>query len=281
MSSLRWVLLFAIGCSRGGEENLGLKTAPAATVDVAQLAQPAQLLRALALPGRVRDMRLGAQRFAAQSTTKIAPPGKASESLDETWTLDSDGKGALHLIHDNDRKSGMEAIVAGSQLYVRPRFGRFVSRKPEPDELERLRASAEGVSADYLSLVAHALQVREEGRTQVAGRAAVKLKLSAAPSPGSAPRESDPSRKWRESVQVRYVDGELALDTGSGALLSAKLSIAYSFEREGEKGPFLVTLSYTASTAPAEAIAAPADFVAEPRRVRPMLDRTALLEGLK
>jgi hypothetical protein len=275
------LLCVLAGCSRPGEENLGLQQKAAAAIDPAQLAQPAQLERALELAGPARDAQLGAHRFEASGTLKVEPPGKPAETLGETWKLDSDGKGALHLTHENDRKGGMEAIVAGGMLFVRPRFGKFTARKPEPDEVERLRSAFEGQAADELEPVLHALSVREEARTTVAARPAVKLKLSALPSPPSPPKEKDPTRKWRESVQVRYIDGELALDAASGALLSARLSIAYTFEREGVKGPFTTTLSYNASTTALEPIAAPGDFVMAPHRTRPMLDRGELLEGLK
>jgi hypothetical protein len=286
MSSFRALALLVLaGCSRQGEENLGLKQAPVAAVDPAQLTQPSQLLRALSLPGAARDAHLGAHHFEASATLKIEPPGKPAESLAETWKLDSDGKGAVHLLHENDHRTGMEAIVSSGLLYVRPRFGKFVERKPEPDEVERLRATVEAVAADDLALVQHALVAREEARTTIGGRPAVKIKLSAAPSPAAAPKESDPGKKWRETLQVRYIDGEVAVDAASGALLSARLSLSYSFEREGTKGPFQAALSYTASTgAPGttiDAITAPVDFAAAPHRTRPMLDRTELLEGLK
>src|SRR5581483_3680563 len=138
MSSFRALVLLGLaGCSHPGEENLGLKQAPVATVDPAQLTQPAQLVRALSLPGATRDALLGAHHFEATGTLKIEPPGKPAESLAETWKLDTDGKGAVHLLHENDHRTGMEAIAAGGLLYVRPRFGKFVERKPEPDELER------------------------------------------------------------------------------------------------------------------------------------------------
>ena len=66
MSSFRVALLCVLaGCSRPGEENLGLQQKAAAAIDPAQLTQPAQLVRALAMPGAARDAQLGAHRFEA------------------------------------------------------------------------------------------------------------------------------------------------------------------------------------------------------------------------
>jgi hypothetical protein len=177
-------------------------------------------------------------------------------------------------------------MVVGGELSVRPRGGRFVRRKPEGDEVERLRIAVEGVAADYLKLLERWLKVHEAGRLQVLGHSARKLKLSATQQPAPAPPESDPARRWRDTVAVRFIDGELEVDAASGVLLSARLDASYTFEREagaGEKpAPTTVTLSYksTTTTTP-EAIAAPTDAVVAPRRVRPMLDLKELLEGLK
>ena len=78
---------------------------------------------------------------------------------------------------------------------------------------------------------------------------------------------------------MRFIDGEVLLDTASGALVGARLETAYTFERDGK--PFNTTLSFKETTLPAEAIVAPTDAVVAPHRPRPMLDRQELLEGLK
>jgi hypothetical protein len=281
MRAMPWLVFLTLSaCSRPGEENLGLSGKPASyAIDVAQLSRPGELLRALAMPGREIDKRLGARRLDASSTLKVETAGKPAETLEETYRLDTDGRGGLKLVHDNSRSYGVEAVVAGGDLYVRPRYGKMVRRKPDGDEVDRLRASVEGVAGDYLELVERWLQVREEGRTQVAGRAAVRLKLSAGASPTPLAPSTDPSRKWRETVTVRFIDGEILLDVGSGALVGARLETSYTFERDGK--PFTTTLSFKETTLPAEPIVTPTDAVAAPHRPRPMLDRQELLEGLK
>jgi hypothetical protein len=288
---MRAALWVAIGigcaaCSRGGGENLGLgaasNAAPGPTIDRARLTQPQELLRALSLPGRELDRLLGARSVEASSSLKIEPPGKAAETLDETFRLDSDGRGAWHVVHDNARGYGVEATTVAGELFIRQRYGQFIKRRPEPDELEELRGQVERVAADYVSLLARQLQIHEAGALEIAGRKAVKLTLSATASPDGAAGERDPARRWRDTVRARYLDGEVALDAASGALLSARLSASYTFEREGSKGPFAVTLDYKFTTGPSSggAIAAPAGAVISPERPRPMLDRQALLDGL-
>jgi hypothetical protein len=269
------------GCSHPGDENLGLSRGPSQAIDPAQLTKPAELVRAARLPGAELDGRLGARHVEASSTLKIEPPGKPVETLEETFRLDADGKGAVHLQHDNSRSGGLEAIATGGALYVRPRWGKIEKRRPEGDEVDRLRRSVETVAADYLDLLSRWLLVREDGRVQVAGRSAVKLKLSAMQKPLAAPAEQDPARAWRDRLQVRYVDGDLVMDVASGALLQARLDASYAFERKGESGPLQVTLGYRQTTGTAEPIVAPPDAVPAPQRTRPMLERQQLLEGLK
>src|SRR5258706_3851187 len=119
-----FVVIAALGaaCSRSSEENLGLSGAGAGAADVAHLDRPAELLRALAMPGRELDRRLGARGVEASSSLKIEAPGRAPETLDETWQLDSDGRDQVHLTHDNARGYGVEATAARAAFYVRPRY---------------------------------------------------------------------------------------------------------------------------------------------------------------
>src|SRR5689334_21521814 len=176
-------LLFVVGChDPSSEENLGL-SGPHATVDVARLTQPEELVRALSLSGADLDARLGAHKMDASATLKLELPTRETRTLEETFAVRSDGRGAVQLTHENSRGNGFEAVAAGSDLYVKPRYGKFVRRKREGDELVRLRATAETPAASYLRLLQRFVQVREAGHAQVAGHAGVKLALSARTSP--------------------------------------------------------------------------------------------------
>ena len=281
---MRWLLLltFLPSCSRGAPpgESLGLAGERVVTVDIKQLATPAELVHALSLPGAELDQRLGPHRVLAKSSIKMEPPGLPVEKLDESYRLDSDGKGAVHLLHDNTR-DGLEAVATGGALYVRPRYGHWTKRRPDGDGdgVAELRANVEGVAGAYLALLERWLVVQEVGRSEVNGRPAVRLSVRATSSPASAPPETLAYRKWRDTVKVRYINGEWLLDAASGAPLSGKLEASYTFERSDLKGAVPVTVEYEQHSAAPEAIVAPADAV-EARRVRPLVDRDVLLEGL-
>jgi hypothetical protein len=272
---MRW-LLFLMACSRaptaltGGEQ--------AITVDVSRLATPEELLHALLLPGAELDKRLGPHRLEATSSLKMQPPGSPVEDLEETYRLDSDGKGALHLVHNNAR-DGLEAVVDNGVVYTKPRYGHWTRRRPEGDDVARLRENVEGAAGAYVELLARWLEVKEVARGDVDGHPAVRLALSARRAPASG-NEKLPYKKWRDTVKVERLDGEWTLDAASGAPLGGRLEASYTFERSDLKGPVVTTLKFEQRSAPAAPIVAPDDAV-EPRRARPMLERDQLLDGLK
>lgn len=251
----------------------------AATIDVARLTQPEELVRALSLSGRELDAKLGAHRMDASETLKLELPGAQTVSLDDSFAVQADGRGGVHLLHDNSRGNGFEAVALNDDLYVKPRYGKFVRRKVEGDELERLRAAAETAGASDLRLVERFVQVREAGTATVAGHTGVKLTLAARTTPDGPATESDASKKWRETIKVRYIDGDVVLDGQSGAPLSVRLEAQYTFVRDGK--PVQATLAYKETTAADKfLIAPPADWTTL-SRPRPVLDKQQLLEGLK
>ena len=279
---MRWLstaLLLLCACSHPGDENLGLGSDKSAAVDVARLTQPDELVRALSLSGRDLDAKLGAHHMAATETLKLELTDRQTVVLDETFAVEADGRGGVHLVHDNSRGNGFEAVALGDDLYVKPRYGKFVRRKIEGDELERLRVTAEAAGASDLRLVQRFVQVREAGTATVAGHAGVKLALSARSTPDALKPESEPGRTWRQTINVRYIDGDVVLDARSGAPLAVRLEAQYTFVRDGK--PVQATLAYKqTTTAQTSSVAPPADWTTLVRP-RPMLDRQKLLEGLK
>jgi hypothetical protein len=275
-------ILLLAACHASGGENLGLGAQRAPSINVRRLADPEELLRALALPGRELDRSLGAHRLVASSTLTVTPPGRPAEKLEQQVRLDSDGAGALHLVKESSAGGGLEAVLAGGQLYVRPRYGRFVEHRPEGDEVERLRALAEGAGAGTLGVLARWLEVREAGHAPATpgGRDAVRLQLAARAAPLEAAPTDQPAHAWRERMQVSALTGEVALDAASGAPLSLTLQAAYTFTREQTQEPIAVAVELRQNVAPAEPVVAPADAAPAPRRVRPLLDRQELLDGL-
>lgn len=272
------LLLLLSACSHNGDENLGLTEGKKVSIDVEALTRPEELVRALSLHGRTLDERLGAHRMDAKQTLELTLPGEEKQTLDETFVVQSDGHGTVHVVHDNQRY-GFEAFAAGKDLFVKPRYGKFVRERLEGDALERLRRAAETTAAADLRLLERFVQVREAGTAEVAGHAAVKLALSARTTPAPASPERETGRKWRETLAVRYIDGSVTVDAKSGAPLAVRLEAAYTFQRDGK--PLAATIKYQQTTsADPGALVAPTDY-AELGHARPMLDRQTLLDGLR
>lgn len=272
------ILILVAGCSHGGDENLGLGD-KGTTVDVDKLTSPDELVRALSLHGAALDERLGPHTMQASQTVTLTLPTRETQTLDETFSVQSDARGDVRLVHDNSRGYGFEAVAQQKQLYVKPRYGKFVRERIEGDELARLRVTAETAAAADLRLLERFVQVRPAGTATVAGHSGVKLALSAKSSPDPAPAESEAGKKWRESVEVRYIDGSVVVDAKTGAPLAVQLDASYQFARDGK--PVTAALKYKQTTvADAGTIVTPADY-AVLGRPRPMLDRQQLLDGLK
>jgi hypothetical protein len=279
---MRGVLLVAMvlaaACHHEGEENLGLSDPSAPRIDVAALTNPAELLRALSVGGPALDQALGPHRMQASSSLKLELPDHRTEQLEETFDVAWDGK-ALRLRHENEQDYGFEAITVGNRLWVKPRYGKYVLRKLEGDELERLRKVAELPAAAWLKLLLPSLQVAEAGRVAVAGQAGVKLALSARATPSGKPAVgNEPGKSWRRTVQVKYLSGDVVVAARNGAPLAVRLDAGFTFERDGKLA--IATVSFKQSTtAEPGVIATPTDFVTL-SRPRPMLDRQQLLDGL-
>jgi hypothetical protein len=277
VATLPLVLLVA-ACRHEGGENLGIGEPGAPRIDVAALTNPAELLRALSVGGPALDQALGPHRMQASSSLKMEIPGQKSEQLDETFDVAFDGK-SLRLRHENEQDYGFEAIAVGNRLWVKPRYGKYVLRDVEGDELERLRKVAEQPAAALLKLLLPSLQVADAGRVAVAGQAGVKLALSARATPSGRPVVgNEPGKAWRRTVQVKYLSGDVVVAAKNGAPLAVRIDAGFTFERDGKT--MTATVAFKQSTmADPGVIEAPTDFVTL-SRPRPMLDRQQLLDGL-
>src|SRR5438552_1801557 len=97
-----WLLLLAgvlAGCQRDSDERLGLDERRQASFDPAALAAPGELEKALARPSAEVARQLGAYRL-TQSARLTVGRGEHKGTLEESWKLESDGHGGLHLLHE-------------------------------------------------------------------------------------------------------------------------------------------------------------------------------------
>lgn len=320
------------GCRKQSAENLGVTETKAAAqperVSREQLGRPEGLLRAVALPHTDVAARLGAHRI--ESTTRwsvtqlpaagapavrevqpgyrptepVAPyeGGAAWEpapaSLEEQRLIEVDAAGRLHAQNQNDHGYGVEAIADQEFLYMRMRYAPYVRRRPEIDELARLRAAAYEPGAALLEAVAPFLKPGDPAETTFDGRPAWSVALGREGSPRARGEDArkDPAGAWRTATSVEALEGTAVFDRERGALLELKLDVRFvsprgtgapgSAARPAELASEQVRVEahhqsrVTALGGAVGAILGPAEWIDPPARPRPMLDRQELLSGL-
>jgi hypothetical protein len=233
---------------------------------------------ARALSAALGQRAAGAYRFRGTSRLSVTEDGQAVEDLEEVAAVEQAANGDLHASYANSREQGRELYRAGDAIWVRPRYGKFHHRPPvTPDEATRAAAETAGAFAADFELVAAAAEVREVGPTTVAGRPARKLTLAR-----GTPRPRH-TGTWRDGATVEALDGEVALDAATGALLEGKLAARIAFQRDGKSFALEVAATHSVTDvggAVAIAPPGPEDSVATPGRSSELADREELLDGL-
>lgn len=307
-------LALTAGCAREGDENLGLSglSEPAAgrVMDSKKLAKFDTLLEVVTQPYASGPLvRLLPHRLEVHTSWKIRPPPPpdkraatheaAPVALEEDALLESDGKGGLHVLHNNDHGYGSEAVVLGETLYIRMRYGPYVRRHVEGDEVARLSAAAADTGAALLEALAPWLEPSASTPVAAFGRPALRVTLRARSEPvrsrllpGKNAGSQAVPKAWRQGLRVESLDGVAVLDQASGAVLGLRLAAVFHAPRAGEaKGGAAspqapqVTVEVTHRSTvdalgQAVTLAAPKDAIDTPVRPRPLLDQRELLDGL-
>lgn len=286
------LLLLALwGCGRAKGDAAGQPSpvlgAPAVApppIDVARAArEPAELLRAVLVPQRDVAGALGPHRVRGTAKLRVAEQGREVEALDEETLVEHGAEGAFHALYKNSRDYGREAYFAGGTLWIRPQVGKFHRRPPTaPEEPGQIVNEIAGTLGADLELVGHALQVADGGEASVAGRPARRVVLSLG-SPRPRPPEKLPQRAWRDGLTVKTLEGEVALDAATGAVLEGRLVAEVLFSRDGHTYQMRLEATQTASdVGGAVAVVPPPDSesVDTPGRTTEFEDRQHLLQGI-
>jgi hypothetical protein len=256
-----------------------------APIDVDKAAgSAAELVRAARLPHRQVGAALGAHGFKATSWFEVRDAGQLEEQLEVMVRGQQDAAGGLHCTRENSADFGAEMIFTGGTVYVRPRYSKF-HRRPPADEEEPQRFCDETFAelGDYLELVAHGLEVSDEGPIDLVGRRGRKVRLAAAPAARSPAREPDPRRAWRQTVVVNELSGHVILDQDTGALLAGELRATINFARDGKSKDMKLKVDQAIDVigSVATIAAPPADqTVATFEHSQEAEEREALLQGI-
>ncbi|MEZ4403977.1 MAG: hypothetical protein R3B06_28390 [Kofleriaceae bacterium] len=217
------------------------------------------------------------------STVEVVDGAAVLEHLDETVVIEATAGGEYHATETNSADYGREVIWVGGVMYLRPRYALWHQRGPESeDEPAAVRDQLAAVLGDYLDLCARGLEVSDQGVATVAGRAGHRLRLALAPTPRAVPPQALSQRRWRDTVQVTALTGEVVLDDERAVPLTGRLAATVTFQRDGKPLTMTVAVDHAVASIAAPALAPPpADqTVTTPTRSREVDDRNQLLRGI-
>lgn len=229
-----WVGLLVILASCNGEERgrpaSGASRRGAASIDVRRLGQDLETtLSALRLShlGIVRA--LGAHRVSVRSSLKTEVPSLPPRTVEQDVDLRVDAQGSFAATKNTHPQHGQEVIWTGGWLYPRLRYSPFLRRQARPGEPEAIANRMYGLLPAYVDLLGRFLRVEAAGTAREAGREAVKVRLSLAPSPRTSPGSEAAAKRWRHSVAVKSLEGQALLCARTGAPLRVELRASWTF----------------------------------------------------
>jgi hypothetical protein len=203
-----------------------------------------------------------------------AKPASPS-AVTTTTDLWMDKQGNFRLVEGNDLDGGREIVRVGGEVAVALRYGKMIRRAAQDSENVRFVAEALGAPFTAWEIVRRQVEVDE------AGQGAYRLRLGnrLADLPAGFPA-AEGLRKWRDTVDVKTLEGQATLDIGSHLPLAFVCKTAFQAVRDQLAIAGDVTVSATVEQVGGVAeIAMPE---AEPLRLRQrtILEEKALLGNL-
>jgi len=223
--------------------------------------------------------RVGAHRFSSTDRIVITV-GDSTDVLEEKHTLEVSRDGAYRAVTENSKDQGREIVFVAGDIFVRPRYGTFIRRRPESGEASRLRAETFGTLPAALEYLGRFVDVKDEGTATWEGRDVRQFALGLLHQPRPHKVEDQPARAWRSTVEVQELSGTVRIDVKTRCVLQAALKAQYTFRRGDETAR--ATFQYDGTLLPATevAIAVP-DHVPRPVRRRYHAEQQELLKGLR
>jgi hypothetical protein len=237
---------------------------------------PSNMARAL--------LRSGGGHYRATYTHGITPPDGTEAEPDlqpitTTTNVWMDRIGHYRLVESNDQDGGREVILHTRQLAVMLRHGKLIHRpahEPEPTRLLEEALGGPWAAWEIARRFADVTQ-REDPSTNPA---TVVYSLSKASVPRSVRGgfESDsPLRKWRETIALQSLSGEVRLEKATGLLSSARIDARFTLRRDGLPLSGQVRVDATVLDRGREKPISPPPAEELPVRQRTILEERALL----
>jgi hypothetical protein len=200
--------------------------------DAASLSAAEELEALLRPPALATSLKkLPGAHFAGTALFRITPTGKAAEEpgegLTTTTDLSLDPHGQYRLVESNDQDGGREVVLFGKELAVAIRPGKLIRRTAQEPEPTRILEEAVGGPWAAWETVRRFVAIEHTSATSF------HLKRSTRPVPIAASfAEATPLRRWRDSVSVETLEGEVELDPQTRVPLAFTLKARFTAIRE-------------------------------------------------
>jgi hypothetical protein len=229
--------------------------------------------------------KLGGAHFHATAMFRVDAAGKkdandgskpASPSVVTTTTdLWMDKQGNFRLVESNDQDGGREVVRVGNEVAVALRYGKMIRRSTQDTESSRFLTEALG--APWAAWELARCQVEVERGNSGAHRLKLGPRLVELPKGLS---RAEGLRGWRETVDVKTLDGQVTLDAAGHAVRAFACKMSFVAVRAGlpVEGAMDVVAAVDQAGAVADIVLPEADTL-HPRQ-RTVLEERALLPGL-
>jgi hypothetical protein len=273
-SPARSAVILALAFAACSGRKTAARRAPAEILDSAL--GPATLAAELRKLGGGHVHAVATFRVSLSGAAKPADGSKPAspEQVSTTTDLWMDRKGDFRLLEVNDQDGGREVVRVGGEVAVALRYGKMVRRAAQ--DSESARHLREALGAPWAAWEIVRTQVEVEG-----GPDDYRLRFGARRAdlpPVFAPAEG--LRKWRDSVAVKTLEGQVSLERGGVALRSFTCNASYQAVRDGVAIEGAVSVSMTIDEVGKTAAVALPPSEAVKTRQRTVLEEKALLGGV-
>lgn len=184
--------------------------------------------------------KLGGAHF--HSTARVSVTAAATTTNEAGWdtvttTTDVwlDRGGNYRILETNDQDGGREIVLFGHDLNVALRYGKMIRRKAQDPEPERLLEEALGGPWAAWEVAAPYAIIKHRPAPTVGGRKGEEYRVSKSERRHRKPAKIPPGmRHWRTSASVLELNGDMAVDAATSALLKSDFVVVFAAQRPSE-----------------------------------------------
>lgn len=225
--------------------------------------------------GHAHVMAMFRVESSAKTDAKDGSKPLSPSAITTTTDLWMDRQGSFRLAESNDQDGGREIVRVAGEVAVALRYGKMIRRPAQDAENARFVAEAVGAPWALWEIVRRQVEVESVGASGFRFR----LGSRRAALPPAFPA-TEGLRRWRDSVEVKALDGQATLDAAGKLAITFNGKTTFQAVRDdlSIEGEIVVTATLDDIGKVAD-IAMPEADTLHPRQ-RTILEERALLGGL-